>query len=58
MAKEHVETIYGKYNKFEILKDGGGAFGSIKFYLYKDGKPYKGPYSSLNNAVDAAKNEN
>ena len=50
-----VETIYGKYHKFEIVKD-SGTF-SIKFYLHKDGKPYKGSYSSLARAIEAAKDE-
>ena len=50
-----VETIYGKYHKFEIIKDSGGVFGSVKFYIHKDGKPFKGSYSSLANAVQAAR---
>jgi hypothetical protein len=52
-----METIYGKYHKFEIVKDSGGVFGSVKFYVLKDGKPFKGSYSSLANAVQAAKDE-
>jgi len=55
--KNLVETIYGKYHKFEIVKDSGGVFGSIKFYLHKDGKPFKGSYSSLADAVEAANEE-
>jgi len=50
-----VETIYGKYHKFEIVKDAGGVFGSVKFYVWKDGKPWKGSYSSLAAAVLAAR---
>lgn len=52
-----VETIDGKYHKFEIVKDSGGVFGSVKFYIRKDGKPFKGSYSSLADAVQAAKDE-
>jgi hypothetical protein len=52
-----VETIYGKYHKFEIVKDPGGVFSSVKFYIYKDGKFFKGSYSSLALAVQAAKDE-
>lgn len=52
-----VETIYGKYHKFEIIKDPGGVFGSVKFYIRRDGKPFKGSYASLASAVQAAKDE-
>lgn len=55
--KEVIETIYGKYHKFEIVRDSGGVFGSVKFYVRKDGKPYKGSYSSLADAIQAAKHE-
>lgn len=54
--KKVVETIYGKYHKFEIVRD-DGFFGSIKFYVRKDGEPFKGSYSSLSSAVQAAKDE-
>lgn len=53
--KRVVETIYGKYHKFEIVKD-SGVF-STKFYIRRDGEPYKGSYSSLAAAVQAAKDE-
>ena len=55
--KEVVETVYGKYNKYEIMKESGGVFGNPRFYLYKDGKPYRGSFSSLRDAVEAAKSE-
>jgi len=55
--KTVVETIYGKYHKFEIVKDSGGIFGSIKFWIYKDGEPFKGSYSSLRDAVQAAQDQ-
>lgn len=50
-----VETIYGKYNKYEIVKYGGGGFSSPSFAIYKDGSVYKSGYSSLADAVQAAK---
>ena len=53
--KALVETVYGKYHKFEIMKE--SSVFSTKFYVYKDGKYHKGSYSSLNDAVNAAKKE-
>jgi hypothetical protein len=50
--KEVVETVYGKYSKFEVIKS-SDVF-STSFYVYKDGKYYKGSYSSLRAAVEAA----
>ena len=50
-----VETVHGKYSKYEIVKDAGGIFSSPKFYVWKDGMPFKGSYSSLAAAVEAAK---
>jgi len=52
-----VETIYGKYNKYEIMKEVSGFWGNIKFYIYKDGKYHRGSFSSLKDAVEAAKQE-
>jgi hypothetical protein len=52
-----VETVYGKYSKFEIVEESGGVFGSPKFYIYKDGKYHRGSFSSLRDAVEAAKEE-
>lgn len=56
-SRQIVETIYGKYNKYEITKSPGDVFESTKFYILKDGKPYLGYYSSLRAAVEAAKKE-
>ena len=56
MSDEVVETVYGKYSKFEVVKK-TGVIESTKFYLLKDGKPFKGPYSSLSDAVEAARRE-
>jgi len=52
---EQVKTIYGKYHKFEIVKD-YGVF-TTKFYIRRDGEAFRGPYSSLAAAVEAAKRE-
>jgi hypothetical protein len=48
-----VETVYGKYHKYEVIKK-SDTFGT-KFYVHKDGKPFKGSYSSLSIAVEVAK---
>jgi len=49
-----VETVYGKHHKYEIAKDSGGVFGNPKYSVLRDGKPFKGSYSSLADAVEAA----
>lgn len=54
--KTVVETIIGKHHKYEIMKE-SHVIGSTKYYVYKDGKPYRGSFSSLRDAVEAAKNE-
>ena len=56
MTPTVAETICGEYQKFEIRQDSGGVFGSPKFYVW-DGKPYKGYYTSLAAAVQAAEDE-
>lgn len=52
MSKTVVETVYGKYSKYEVIKDSKTFSTSI--YLYKDGS-YVGSYSSVAAAVEAAK---
>lgn len=44
--KTVIETIYGKYHKFEIVKD-VGMLGGISLWIHRDGRPFKGSYSSL-----------
>ena len=51
-----VETIYGKYNKYEIVKE-TGTFSSTKFYILRDGKSWKSSFSSLADAVQCARDE-
>lgn len=53
--KTVIETIYGKYHKYEIVKD-SRLFG-VTFYIWRDGKPYRGSFSSLKAAVEAAQKE-
>jgi len=50
-----VETIYGKYSKFEVVKD--SAVFSTKFYVRKDGKAHRGSFSSLSAAIEAARED-
>ena len=54
MTKEVVEVVYGKTHKYEVIRDKGLVF-DTKFYVQRDGKSFKGPYSSLASAVEAAK---
>ena len=49
-----VETVYGKYSKYEIVKS-SSMLGSPIFYIHKDGKPDSGSFSSLRAAVEEAK---
>ena len=57
MAKgEVIETIFGKYNKYEITKEPGPGYSPDRFFVYKDGKCL-GYFDSLSDAVEAAKKE-
>lgn len=56
MAEEKVmETIFGKHNKFTVVKKSDII--TTKYYVYKDGKPHRGYFSSLSDAVEAAKED-
>lgn len=57
MNNEIMETIYGKYHKFEVVKSPGGVLSSTSFNIHRDGKYYKGSYKSLADTVDAVKRE-
>ena len=55
-----VETIYGKYSKYEIVKSEGaamGLLGNATFHIYRDGEYHRGSFSSLSAAVQAARRE-
>ena len=51
-----IETVYGKFSKYQIVKR-PSLLGNPKFYIRKNGRPYRGPFSSLQAAVQAAENE-
>ena len=56
MAKEIVETFYGKRSKFTVVKHknfGGG----VEFTVEKDESRFRGTFSSLQAAVNAAQEE-
>jgi hypothetical protein len=53
---EVIETLYGKYSKYEVVREPGGVFSSAKFYIYQDGEYLRGSsFSSLRDAVVACK---
>ena len=52
-----VETVYGKHHKYEIVKKPGGVFSSTEYVIRRDGKHFKGPYKSLSDAVETAKEQ-
>lgn len=52
MGKTVIETFYGTFHKYEVIRD-SRTF-STSFYVLKDGKPY-GSFSSLKAAVEFAK---
>lgn len=54
--KTVVETFHGKHHKYEVMKE-TSLLGSPKYYIYKDGKYHRGSFSSLRDAVEAAKRE-
>lgn len=56
MAKELIETVYGKRSKFEVYRV-SKAFGGHEFIINKDGAYWKGTFDSLAKAVQRAKDE-
>lgn len=56
MAKELVETIYGKRSKFEVYRI-KKVLGGYEFVIHKDGQYWKGTFSSLSAAVGRANQE-
>ena len=51
MSKTVVESFYGKFSKFDVVRD-SGTF-STSFYVYKDGK-HESSHGSLDQAVKSA----
>jgi hypothetical protein len=51
---EIVEVVYGKHHKYTVIRKPGGVFTSTEYWIRRDGKPHKGPYKSLRDAVAAA----
>lgn len=49
-----IEVIYGQYYKYEIVKN-TGLLKSPNFSIYRDGRYFKGGYSSLAQAVAVAR---
>jgi hypothetical protein len=56
MSKTSVEVIYGKRSKFEIFRV-SKALGGYEFDIHKDGKFWKSGYSSLERAVQVAREQ-
>ena len=54
MSEQVVEVVHGKHHKYEIVKK-TSPIDSIKYYVYRDGSYFKGSYSSLSDAVAAAR---
>jgi len=52
-TRKVIETIYGRYHKYEVVRV-DGTF-STEIVLYRDGAYWKGTYSSVASAVEAAK---
>ena len=56
--EEIVETIYGKFYKYTVVRKlRAMGFLSTEFYIRRDGKPHRGPFSDLKSAVAAARKE-
>lgn len=48
-----LETIYGRYSKYEIFRR--ATFMGYEFYIYKDGEYWTGTFPSLKAAVQYVK---
>lgn len=56
---EVVHTHFGKHHKYDIVRKPTGVFSnhSYDFYVLRDGERHRGPYSRLDEAVEAAEEE-
>lgn len=52
-TKKVIETIYGKFHKYEVVRTDRTFSSEIS--LYRDGEYWKGTYSSVEDAVEAAR---
>ena len=50
MSKEVIETIHGKHNVYEVIKD-GSVIGPTKYYVRSSDSNVSGTFSSLADAV-------
>lgn len=55
--KKLIETIIGKYHKYEIYRSPTTLGLGYDFWIYRDGERYRGKYSDLQSAIDAANKE-
>jgi len=53
--KTLIETVIGKYHKYDIYRS--KTFMGYEFWIYRDGERYRGTFSDLQSAIDAAKKE-
>lgn len=53
MSNDIIETLFGKLHKYEIRVV--STFLSRKFVIYRDGKRWRGQFSSLSEAVKVAR---
>jgi hypothetical protein len=53
MSKEVVETIHGKHNKYEVVRE-TSTLGNPKYYVKSSDGSTSGTFSSLSDAVDWA----
>jgi hypothetical protein len=54
--RDVVETVFGKHNKYEVVRS-THLLSSPTYYVWRDGKPYRGTFKSLRDAVEAAQSE-
>jgi hypothetical protein len=56
MSEQVVETVYGQYEKYEIIKQ-TGIFSSPKFVVRSSKGKFSGTFESLSAAVEWAKRQ-
>lgn len=53
--KTLIETVIGKHHKYDIYRS--KTFMGYEFWIYRDGERYRGTFSTLQSAIDAAEKE-